>query len=235
MGLTVLHAPLHSPSARRHPAVVTREIRKHGATMVGLTEAYGILPALGRMRGYRLVVESGGRDRRRGQKDNPILIRTALRSLGSGQVFGCNAATPLRIAPERWFTYSAFEVPGVGAICHVVLHPHAAVQDKASGLLRTDNDRARENGRQMKALDAILTFATAVGWRIVVTGDLNFRDPGVGDDPHSPYDILRGHDLKVVSHGIDCIAFAPGLDLDVDEVHAPGSITDHPWLVGRSR
>ncbi|KQW47086.1 hypothetical protein ASC77_18050 [Nocardioides sp. Root1257] len=232
MGLTVLHAPLHAPSARQRPAVVTREIRKHQATMVGLTEAYGILPALGRMRDYRLVVESGGRDRRRGQKDNPILIRTKMRSLGSGQVLGCDAATPVRIAPERWFTYSAFDVPDVGAVCHVVLHPHASVQDKASGLLRTDNDRAREYGRQMKGLEAMLDFAAAVGWRVVVTGDMNFRDHGA--DPRSPYDILRAHGLKVVSHGIDCIAFAPALDLKVDEVGVPSSITDHPWLVGRS-
>jgi hypothetical protein len=190
------------------------------------------MPALGRMRGYRLVVESGGQDRRRGQKDNPILVRSAMRSLGSGQVLGCHAATPLRIAPERWFTYAAFDVPQLGAVCHVVLHPHAGVQDKASGLLRTDNDRAREYGRQMKGLGALLDFADAVGWRVVVTGDLNFRDHGA--DPRSPYDILRGHGLEVVSRGLDCIAFAPALRLDVDEVHVPGSITDHPWLVGRT-
>ena len=232
MGITVLHAPLHAPSARQHPTIVTREIRKHDATMVGLTEAYGILPALGRMRDFRLVVESGGKDRKRGQKDNPILVRKELRSLGSGQVIGCNASTPLKIAPERWFTYSAFEVPQVGAVCHVVLHPHAGVQDKASGLLRTDNDRAREYGRQMKGLEAILDLAAAMGWRIIVTGDMNFRDHGA--DPLSPYDILRSHGLKVRSHGIDCIAFTPALGLDVDEVDVPGSITDHPWLVGRS-
>ncbi len=229
MSLTVLHAPLHAPSARRNPATVTREIRRHQATMVGLTEAYGILPALHKMRDYRLVVEDGGQDRRRGQKDNPILIRTGLRSLGSGQVFGCDASTPLRIAPERWFTYSAHEMPGEGAVCHVVLHPHAGVQDKASGLLRTDNDRAREYGRQMDGFAALLGFAEAMGWRIVVTGDVNFRDRG--SDPRSPYGILRGHGLEVVSRGLDCIAFSPGLRLDVREVDVPTTITDHPWLV----
>src|SRR4051794_33543610 len=178
MSLSVLHAPLHAPSAAQHPAVVTREIRRHRATMVGLTEAYGILADLGRLRDYRLVVEGGGQDRRRGQKDNPILIRTGLRSLGSGQVLGCNASTPVRIAPERWFTYSAQQVPDVGAVCHVVLHPHAGVQDKANGRLRTDIDRGREYGRQMDGFTALLAFAAAMGWLIVVTGDLNFRDHG---------------------------------------------------------
>jgi len=233
MNLTVLHAPLRAPSAARNPATVVREIRKHRATMVGLTEAYGILPDLGTMRGYRLVVENGGQDRRRGQKDNPILIRSGLRSLGSGQVFGCNASTPVRIAPERWFTYSALEVPEVGAVCHVVLHPHAGVQDKDSGRLRTDTDRGREYGRQMDGFNALLDFATAMDWLVVVTGDLNFRDRG--SDPLSPYVILRERALEVVSNGLDCIAFSPTLGLEVTDVDAPASITDHPWLIGERR
>ena len=229
MSLTVLHAPLHGPSATRHPVIATREIRRHQPTIVGLTEAYGILPALGSMRGFRLVVESGGKDRRRGQKDNPILVASDLRSLGSGQVIGCNASTPPKIAPERWVTFSAFEVPEVGPLCHLVLHPHAAVQ-LASGLLRTDTDRAREFGRQMDVFTALLAFAKAMKWAVVVTGDLNFRD--LGDDARSPYGILRAQSLKVVSRGLDCIAFSPQLKLEVSEVEAPSSITDHPWLVG---
>ena len=230
MSLTVLHAPMHGPSARRHPVIATREIRRHQPTIVGLTEAYGILPALGSMRGYRLVVESGGKDRRRGQKDNPILVASDLRSLGSGQVFGCDASTPAKIAPERWFTFSAFEVPEVGPLCHVVIHPHAAVQLQPSGMLRTDTARAREFARQMDVFTALLAFAKAMKWAIVVTGDFNFRD--VGDDARSPYGILRGQSLKLVSRNLDCIAFSPKLELEVSEITAPSSITDHPWLVG---
>jgi hypothetical protein len=223
---------LHAPSAARNAGTVVREIRKHRATMVGMTEAYGILPDLARLRGYRLVVEGGGEDRRRGQKDTPILIRSDLRSLGSGQVLGCNASTPVKIAPERWFTYSTLEAPNVGAICHLVLHPHAAVQDAASGRLRSGIDRGRQFERQMTGLTALLDFATAMQWLVVVTGDLNFRDRG--SDPASPYSILRRHGLHVVSHGLDCIAFSPSLDLEVSQVDAPASITDHPWLLGAS-
>ncbi len=232
MGLTVLHAPLHAPSARQHPIIVTREIRSHGATMVGLTEAYGVLPALARMSDYRLVVETGGRDKRRGQRDNPILVRKELRSLGSGQVFGCHASTPLRIAPERWITYATFEVDGVGPVCHVVLHPHAAVQERPTGRLLAGVDRALQFGRQMEVFAALLTFAKAMSWAIVVTADMNFRD--AGDDIKSPYAILRAQSLKIVSHNIDCIAFTPKLKLEVSEVAAPDTITDHPWLIGVS-
>ena len=232
MSLTVLHAPLHAPSARLHPVITVREIRRHQPTVVGLTEAYGILPVLGRMHGYRLVVEEGGRDRRRGQKDNPILVAAGLRSLGSGQVLGCDAATPLKIAPERWFTFSVLEVPGTGAVCHVTAHPHAAVQEQPSGKLRTDIDRGREFGRQMDVFTALLAFAKGMSWAIIVTGDLNFRD--MGDDPRSPYEILRAQGLKIVARNINCIAFTPGLGLDVSEVEAPHSITDHPWLLGVS-
>jgi hypothetical protein len=233
MTLRVLHAPLHAPSAVRRPAVVVREIRRHRPTLVGLTEAYGLLPALGRMRGFRLVVETGGQDRRRGQRDNPILVSTALRSLGSGQVFGCEASTPAKIAPERWLTYSVHRLPGEEALCHLVLHPHAGVQEPASGRLSADTDRAREFGRQMEVLAALLELAATLGWLVVVTGDLNFRDHG--DDPRSPYRILRGHGLEVVSRGLDCIASSPRLGLDVRPVAVPGSITDHPWLLGIAR
>jgi hypothetical protein len=230
MSLTVLHAPLHAPSARRRPAVVTAQIRAHQPTMVGLSEAYGILPELGRLRDYRLVVEAGGQDQRRGQKDNPVLIRRGLRSLGSGQVFGCDASTPVKIAPERWFTYSTVAVPDVGPVCHIVLHPHALVQSKVNGRIRTDEDRPRQFGRQMDIFAHLLTFAKAMKWLVVVTGDLNFRD--TGDDARSPYQIMRNNSLKVITRGIDCIAFTPRLRLDVSEVPAPTTITDHPWLIG---
>ncbi|MBZ5736672.1 hypothetical protein [Nocardioides mangrovi] len=230
MALSVLHAPLHAPSAVGRSDVVVREIRSHAPTIVGLTEAYGILDGLSRMRGYRMVVETGGLDRRRGQKDNPVLVRSSLRSLGSGQVIGCDASTPIKIAPERWFTYSAQQVDELGSVCHVALHPHAAVQVESTGRLRVDTDRARQYGRQMTGFAALLDFAVAMGWLVVVTGDLNFRDRG--DDARSPYRIMRDRKLQVVVHGIDCIAFSRGLGLTVSEVPAPATITDHPWLLG---
>jgi hypothetical protein len=228
--LRVLHAPLHAPSAKQHPPIARRSIRHQQPTSVGLTEAYGILPELAKMTGYRMIMETGGRDKRRGQKDTPILARRDLVSLGSGQVFGSEASTPLRIAPERWLTYSTVRVPGIGAVCHICLHPHAGIQDKDTGKLRTDIDRGRKADQQLKVLAHLLDFAKAMGWARVVTGDLNFRDrPTTGA---SPYKVLRDHGLTVDAHGLDVIAGDKALHLDVREVHAPSSITDHPWLLG---
>lgn len=227
--LRVLHAPLHAPSARQHPAIVAREIRHHHPHSAGMTEAYGILPTLDKMARFRMVMETGGKDARRGQKDNPILVRRALRSLGSGQIHGADASTPTRIAPERWDTFSIVQIPSVGPVCHIALHPHAGVQDKTTGALAR-TDRATQFARQMAGLDAFLDYAERMDWLLVVTGDLNFRDKGTS--AQSPYRILRNHKLDIAAHGLDCIASSKQLHLDVTEVNAPASITDHPWLLG---
>lgn len=229
-GLRVLHAPLHAPSARQRPHAVQRQLRAQHAHTIGLTEAYGILPELRAMRLYRTVMEDGGRDQRRGQKDTPILVRRNLVSLGSGQVFGSAASKPLRIAPERWLTWSTISAPSLGPVCHVCLHPHAGIQDKATGNLRTDIDRGRKADQQLEVLGHLLDFAKAMGWARVVTGDVNFRDrPTAGA---SPYKVLRDHGLEVHAQGFDVIAGDKQLHLDVRQVHAPTSITDHPWLLG---
>jgi hypothetical protein len=230
VSLVVLHAPLHAPSAKERPAEVLAAIRKQRPTMVGLTEAYGILDELRSLRAYRLVVEDGGSDRRRGQRDNPVLVRRSLRSVGSGQVFGSGASTPLRIAPERWITWSAVRVPDHDVVCHISLHPHAAIQDKATGRLNISIDRGRKAQQQFDALDRLLDYVKTNGWTPVVTGDLNFRDRDVTGP--SPYRVLREHGLEVHSHGLDVLAAHKRLGLSVDVVIAPTSITDHPWLRG---
>ena len=231
MSFVVLHAPLHAPSARSRPGAVLKALRAQAPTIVGLTEAYGIVDALRRMSAYRMVLEDGGADRKRGQRDNPILVRKSLHSVGSGQVFGSPASTPVRIAPERWITWSAVRVPDVGPVCHLSLHPHAAIQDKATGRLDTNIDRGRKAEEQLAVLDQLLGFVAAMGWLPVVTGDLNFRDkPGVTGP--SPYRVLREHGLDVHSQGLDVIAAHPDLGLEVDVVAAPSAITDHPWLRG---
>ena len=235
MSLSVLCAPLHAPSAKRHPHAVTAAIRHTGATTAGLTEAYPlpVRDALEGMRGRRVVVEDGGRDRRRGQHDNPIVVRSSLSSLGSGQLYGSSASRPSRIAPERFTTYSAIRHPDVGPVVHINVHPHAGVQSKASGRLRVDTDRGGKFAQHMRALDAFLTYAEATGWLAVVTGDVNFRD--YGDSAWSPYRVFRDHGLDVHAHGIVAIAAAKQLHLDVREVPAPRAATDHVWLLGTAR
>lgn len=227
--VTVLHAPLKAPLARRHPRRVTRAVQKLAPDFGGLTEAYGIVRPLGRVRGYRMVLEEGGADQRRGQKDNPILVRDELVSLGSGQLFGCSSSTPERLAPERWISFAAVRLPDRDVPhCHIGMHPHAGVQAVDGGLARTD--RARKYRQQMLVFDRFLDFADAMGWTVTVSADLNFRDEG--DSAWSPYRIMRDHGLAVAGHGLDAIGSTRSLRLHVREVPAPPGVTDHPWLLG---
>lgn len=231
MTFTVLHAPLHGPSAKKHPAMLRKAIRDVGADSVGPTEAYGCLPELAKMSEYRTVMERGGADTRRGQKDNPILVRSRLRSLGSGQVFGCDASEPVKIAPERWFTYSVVQVPRIGDVMHLTMHPHAVVQSKDTGLI-LPVPRGREFTNMMLRFDSILTWAEKMGWAIVVTADFNFRDHGTA--ANSPYRIMRRHNLDVVSVGLDGVGSSKRLKMDVSRVSRPDGISNHPWLRARA-
>lgn len=222
--------PLHGPSAKKNPAALRAEIHRLGGGVTMLTEAYGSIDVLDKMPGTRLVVEAGGADRRRGQKDVPILVDDSLVSLGSGQVFGAAASTPLRLAPERWITYSVVRLPSHGATMDVNLHPHAAVQNRVTGRLRTGIDRGHRYAQQMHALDQILDLAGALGYAVRVGGDLNFRDRG--SSKWSPYRVIRAHGLEVHVEGIIALAASKRLRMDVEVVHPSERITDHIGLRG---
>lgn len=230
MTLTILYCPLHAPSAKDHPRDVTTTIERLRPTFAAPTEAYGVIPALQKMNGYRLVLEEGGRDARRGQKDNPILVENKHPNIGSGQIHGCPPSTPRRIAPERWITFAAIELPR-GPHAHVSLHPHAGIQGKEGGLAK--NDRGQKFALQMTRLDQLLQFIRAMDWTCSVSGDLNFRD--VGNSPASPYRIMRAHDLTVESDGINAIGWTKALRMDVQNVTTPRSVTDHPWMKATAR
>jgi len=222
----ILHAPLKAPWAKQNPNAVRRGVRAQRPTSAGLTEAYGIDPTIP---GYRTIVESGGRDRRRGQKDNPILTKSSLTSHGSGQIFGCEASTPVRIAPERWNSFSAFAIDSHRVTCHIHLHPHAGVQGE-EGRIARGSDRGQKYAEQMDVFADMLDFADAMSWLVVVTADANAIDKG--SDPISPYSIMRKHKLEIASHHLDVMAWSPWLDLAVTEVKPPAGVTDHPWLLG---
>ena len=230
--LTILHCPLHAPSATDHPERVSAGIREQQPTFAAPTEAYGIVAALGRLPGYRLVLESGSGDRRRGQKDNPILVADLLPSHGSGQVFGCPASTPRRIAPERWLTWAAVQLAGRPVPhCHVSLHPDAGIQGARGGI--ANNDRGRKFRQEMRVFEQLLVFTAALGWTRSVSGDLNFKD--IGTSPFSPYRIMRANGMQVESDGINAIGCDTTMRLEVRRVPAPPGVTDHPWLLGTVR
>lgn len=232
MALTVLVAPLHAPSARENPRGVLPQVRKHDADIALLTEAYprALRDQLSHSREYRYVVEQGGKDKVRGQYDVPVLVRSELRSLGSGQVFGCAASVPRRIAPERWMTYAAQQTD-YGGVCVINLHPHAGVQGPDGGFNRSHRTIGFRN--QMRRLDTLLTFAEDMGWLVVAGGDVNFRDTGRA--PLSPYTVFREHGLDVHSDGIIAVAWSPRLGFDVTTVKVPQGISDHIWLKAVAR
>lgn len=231
MTFRVLHAPLHGPSAAQHPMAVINRIRDLKADTTGLTEATRppLRHALTKAPGLRYINEDGADDPR-GQHDTAILVRDTLRSLGSGQVQACNAARPRKIAPERWFTFSTVDTRQ-GPVTHIAGHLHAAIQDDA-GRLRLDTTRGRETAAALVVLDSLLDLFPALGHHVVVTADLNFRQlPGYQPGP-SPYKLLATHGLTIVAHGLDVMASSPALDLEVTEVPASSTITNHPWLLG---
>lgn len=223
-----LHAPLHGPETRGHAAAIVSRIKHFRPHSVGLTEAYAITSALQGVRGYRLVLEEGGEDQRRGQKDCPMLVKDSLASYGSGQFFGAPKSTPIEIAPDRWTSFSVTHTDGLGTVLHFHLHPHAAVQDEL-GHPRLALDRTKKFIEEMDLFDGMLTFAQFLKWRIVVTGDLNYRDEGPAW-LHSPYAIMRKHGLAIEAAHLDVMASTPSLKMTVE--HVTGVSTDHPWLLG---
>jgi hypothetical protein len=231
--LTILHAPLKAPLARELPERVTGRISEIDPEFADLTEAYGIIEALTGMRDFDVVLTRGGKDRRRGQQDHPILARSSLVSVGQGQVLACDASTPIRIAPERWLTYSARRLPGRSRPhCHIGFHPHAGVQGEDGGIARK-SDRGRKYIESISAMGDLLAFASAMRWTVTVGADSNARD--IGDDPSLPHRVLRDHGLDVHAQGLDVIAGSKSLHLEVDETEPPDGVTDHPWLIAVSR
>lgn len=240
MSLTIACAPLHAPSVRQNPQALVRQIRSLGADSIGGTEWYPVVSYVdAHMPGYRMVLEEGGRDQRRGQKDTPILVRKKNAdgerrvSMGSGQLWGAGASTPTRLAPDRFMTFSV-TMEDRGPHCHTNLHPHPAVQDRATGRWNEGagaEDRVEKFRGNMRRLDEWCSFVAGCDWDHTVTGDLNSWDRFPANTRESPYRVLRRHGLTIHDSGI--IVIASDMRLDVNERKVPAKISDHVWLVGR--
>ncbi len=229
----ILCAPLHAPTAKqRVNAVITRiNSLNTGADKrllaVGLTEAYSITPSLRTLVEWDLIMESGGKDTRRGQKDNPILFNRNFVRNGGGQLFGCNASTPDELAPERWFTFVVHDT-------HLIIniHPHAAVQANDGGPNRSDNakDRVREFQNQMGILVSLLRFGLTSYRTVTVMGDFNCRP--VGDWISNPINIMKRLGFRVQMAGPNSICGIASTNRKMDVYSVDGAGTDHKWLVG---
>jgi hypothetical protein len=222
--LVLLHAACHGPSLtwRR----IRQACRRYGADSIGWTEAYRRNRFMRTRLRFRMVVGKSTTDRRRGAKDNPILVRRRHKIVASGAIKGCDASTPRKIAPERWISWAAYEHP-LGRILHVALHPNAMVAGA------WDTDRAAKYREQMQALVALIESKKAklAIAHVAVTGDLNYRlsDPAHRDSPRWVFEQLG---MSYRAEGLDWIAWSSELQVTQWRVIPPRENgQDHPWLL----
>lgn len=218
--LTIGHLNVHNR------ARAVRYMLAQNCDSLGLNEANSLLGMLSARRRYRVVVGSGGRDKRRGASEVPVLTRRELPSLGSIALQVSEQAAPERIAPDRWVTVSAF-AHNVGHVAHVNVHPNAVTDNLTESV-----PRVRETAELWASVDRLLTFLRAEGFLIVLSGDLNSRRSGETPDYEGAYDVIDRHKLNVITEGLDCIAHDRRLRRlrhEIVERRRTGS--DHPGLV----
>lgn len=254
--VTILHAPNHAPDVA---GAAIRLATRTGAHSIGMSEAYRVTRLLAAVDRYRLTVGRGGRDKRRGAKDTPILTQATLVSLGAGAVQISETAKPARLAPDRWLTFSLFE-SDAGPIAHLNLHPNAGIAHavpfqpdveliaNAEGnakILKQDREaaaryaaparvlRVREYAESMKSLERYVRLFRLEGFLVVVTGDLNYPAELHEHLPvYAPAKVFERLDLAVWAEHLDYVAYDRRLTLTKRGViDKRQTMSDHPWLL----
>lgn len=224
MSLTILHAACHGPSLV--PARIRQACQRYDADSIEWTEAYKRNPYLRTRLRFRMIVGKSKTDKRRGAKDNPILVRRTHKLVASGAVRACGPSHPVKIAPERWITWAIYDHP-LGRVAHYAAHPNAAVASA------WDSDRAAKYRQQMQAL-AQLVEDNRTRYHVdhdVISGDLNYHE---GDPVRdwTPKDLFKRLGMTYWCEHLDWIAWTEGLRLDRKRIigtHENGQ--DHPWLL----
>lgn len=229
MTVRILHAPIYSGAPKPKQERAVRYAFRLGVDSIGWAEMVDVTGLVQAQEGWRTVVPQGPPSLHRGMHDPLVSTRETLRPKGEVSLFGASGDQEDKFGPERWMNVSVFDAPGVGALPHIVLHPHAVVQE--DGVFR-HNARVGPYKDQMERFGVLLTFCQAYFGRWVVTGDVNFPDRG--DERLSPWRVVRKHGGTAVGHGIDLIACSKGLRFEsVRKDVAPKVGVDHPWLMGR--
>ena len=170
------------------------------------------------------VVDERGRQV---QRDVVLMTRKGIgRHIEHGTRKVSDASTPLKIAPERYMSWTVDILDG-RALAVIGIHPHAAVKEA------WQSDRAREFRRAMSHLEAlVLTLREKYGANldVVVMGDLNY--PDVDDDRYwTPGAVFERLGLGSVSRHIDWVAHSKGLRREgVEIVDKDENGQDHPWI-----
>lgn len=222
----VLHAPLHGASATRKEIRKALRRRKRGVVSIAFSEAWRQSAWLSKLKHWRTTTGLPGNVDDRGrqvEREVVLLTRKYRNNIESGTFKIADEAAPLKIAPERYLSYSVDNVHGE-SLAVIALHPHAAVRGA------WDTDRAKEFRQSMQALAGLIKHLREKhpGIDIVVLGDLNY--PDVSDDrtwtPGAVFDRLG---FKSVVRGIDWVAYSKGLKkVSVRVTRDNGQ--DHPWI-----
>lgn len=233
----IMHAPMHAPSVRlRHIRHLFRLAREHQVVSIGMTEAYNAYGYLIPWRAkWRVIRGKSKTDRRRGPKDNPILLRRRYRGrrvklIRTWKIKAHGPSTPEKLAPERWITAALFMCWDGGAwikVLHVCVHPNAAV--------RNADPQADRVVKFRSFWSQVVTLVRSVRaehgpLKVVLTGDVQatLQDTQEG----FPRWALQELDLTGWWAHIDLVADG-GLDaLDQEKVDVGENGQDHPWMIG---
>lgn len=149
----------------------------------------------------------------------------------------CDDVPDSKVGHRRTFSMIAYAAPFLGedvTVCHIAIHPNWIV-----GIDGTASKVVQEYIESLVGLRAMLAFAKAMGWHIVVTGDFNTRRPGKNNRKsfETVYDVFADFNLAVKVQGIDGIAYDRRLALVNFEVIDPRRYgSDHPvWTVADFR
>lgn len=217
--LRIVHAPLRGPEVTRGEMKRALEL---GACSDGFTEAYNRIPYLRRRLSWRIAV-GHSETSLRGPGDVPVMVRRHHRPLERWAVKACDAAEPLRLAPERWITGFAYDHP-LGEIEHINHHPNPILNPAATLSMR------REYRQSMEELERRIDRSLRAGRLTVVTGDLNVTASSPLE--FAPRNLFERLNLKWWSVGVDWIAWHRNLiPVHREVIGRDENGQDHPWLL----
>jgi hypothetical protein len=227
---TVLAANVHNERAA--VAYLRRRSRPDALEHFGIglvTEAHKRTPELRRFVGHTYLTgpKNGGTDAgpdrmtRNLTQDAGILLDRRLPNLGHSYQYlsPADPGSP-KIGHERWGQTVLTEF-GDTKIAVVCLHPIAQP---------TGPERRERYVMAMRWLEATITAHVHQGHEVVAGGDLQVREHVKA--LYSPRHVFADHDMDWHWHGIDCLAWTPGLELTgraqvVEKGEWP---SDHPLL-----
>ncbi len=233
--IAFMHAPMHAPSVRlRHIRHMFRLAKEHQVVSIGMTEAYNAGPYLLGWKGaWRTIRGTSKTDRRRGPKDNPILLRRRyngrrVKVLRTWKIKAHGPSYPEKLAPERWIhavLFLCWDGSAWVKVLHVAVHPNAAVRNADPSADRVV--KFRDFWGQVVALVNQVRDHHG-NLRVVLSGDVNARrdDDQVGFPRWAVAELeLRGwwEGIDLIAHDL---ATARTEKVDVGE-----NGQDHPWMI----